>query len=98
MQRQQEKLAETDKGLIMMRKLIDDQIRIVEDGGDPMNVFRDAHDRIMLEIEDYGDMGHYQPGDVLYGNTGLFAGQAIEEVDRIFTKARDLALSKRNGA
>lgn len=96
-QRNEEKLAETDKGLIMMRKMIDDQIAVVEDGGDPINVFREEHDRIPLDIENYGDMSRYQPGDALYGNTGLFSGKAIETVDQLFTKARDLALAKKNG-
>ena len=97
MERDKERLAATDKGLIMMRKMIDEQIRVVEDGGDPINVFREEHDRIPLEIEDYGDMSGYTPGDALYGNTGLFAGDAILEVDRLFTTARDRALARKAG-
>ncbi len=97
MDRNQERLAATDKGLILMRKMIDEQIRVVEDGGDPINVFREEHERLDLEIENYGDMSGYQPGDALYGNTGLFSGDAIHEVDRLFTQARDLALAKKIG-
>ena len=97
MERDKERLAATDKGLIMMRKMIDEQIRVVEDGGDPINVFREEHDRIPLEIEDYGDMSGYTPGDALYGNTGLFGGDAILEVDRLFTTARDRALARKAG-
>ena len=37
-----EKLGESDRGLIMFRKLLGEQINVVQDGGDPMNVFRDA--------------------------------------------------------
>ena len=36
-----EKLAESDKGLILYRRLLQQQLGIVEDGGDPINVFRD---------------------------------------------------------
>jgi 5,5'-dehydrodivanillate O-demethylase len=39
--RTQEKLGESDKGIIMYRRLLREQMAIVEDGGEPMNVFRD---------------------------------------------------------
>jgi 5,5'-dehydrodivanillate O-demethylase len=39
--RTQEKLGESDKGIIMFRRLLREQMAIVEDGGEPMNVFRD---------------------------------------------------------
>ena len=98
MNRNNEKLAETDKGLIMMRKLLDDQIKIVEDGGEPMNVFREPHDSIDLEIEDYGDMGTYEPGDALYGNTGDLSGDVVKQVDAMFTEAREIALARAKAA
>ena len=36
-----EKLAESDKGIILYRRLLQQQLAMVEDGGDPINVFRD---------------------------------------------------------
>lgn len=39
--RSKEKLGRTDTPIIFMRRQMDEQMRIVEDGGDPMNVFRD---------------------------------------------------------
>ena len=36
-----EHLGVTDVGLIMFRRLLDQQMRVVEDGGEPMNVHRD---------------------------------------------------------
>lgn len=39
--RTKERLAESDKGILMYRDLLRQQIQIVEDGGEPMNVFRD---------------------------------------------------------
>ena len=40
--RTQEHLGRTDLPIVFMRRQFEEQMRIVEDGGDPMNVFRDA--------------------------------------------------------
>ena len=39
--REAEKLGESDKGIIMYRSMLQEQMQVVEDGGEPMNVFRD---------------------------------------------------------
>jgi 5,5'-dehydrodivanillate O-demethylase len=39
--RPHEHLGVTDKGIILLRKLLKEQVQIVEDGGDPMNIIRD---------------------------------------------------------
>ena len=39
--RTQEHLGRTDLPIVFMRRQFEEQLRIVEDGGDPMNVFRD---------------------------------------------------------
>ena len=39
--RSTEKLGRTDQPIIFLRRQLEDQMRIVEDGGEPMNVFRD---------------------------------------------------------
>ncbi len=62
-----------------------------------MNVFREPHDQIELEIEDYGDLSSYQPGDALYGNTGILSGSVIDEVDQIMTKGHQAAITKNGG-
>ena len=49
--RSAENLGRTDIPVVFLRRQLEEQIRIVEDGGDPMNVFRDP-----------GEMG-----DILYG-------------------------------
>lgn len=41
MDRSKEKLGRTDVPIILMRRQFEQQIRIVEDGGDPINTFRD---------------------------------------------------------
>ena len=45
-----EKLGESDRGIILYRRLLKEQMDIVEDGGDPMNVFRDPAQNSMIEI------------------------------------------------
>ena len=35
-----EHLGRSDKGIIMFRQMLEDNIKIVEDGGDPINTFR----------------------------------------------------------
>ena len=45
-----EKLGESDRGVIMLRKLLRDQMDVVADGGDPMNVFRDAAKAANVEL------------------------------------------------
>jgi 5,5'-dehydrodivanillate O-demethylase len=39
--RSKENLGRTDIPVVFLRRQLDEQIRVVEDGGDPMNVFRD---------------------------------------------------------
>ena len=77
-----EKLAETDRGLIMFRKMLQDQMKIVEDGGDPINVFRDPEENrfIELEMEDYGPLMQYKPGYLKHQNPGPL-NTAADELD-----------------
>ena len=48
-----EKLGESDKGIILFRKLLQEQAQLVADGGDPMNTFRDPaeNEAISLPLE-----------------------------------------------
>lgn len=64
-----EKLAETDRGLIMFRKMLDEQIQVVEDGGDPVNTFRDpaANVCIDLPMEHYPALNAYRAGTARFG-------------------------------
>jgi 5,5'-dehydrodivanillate O-demethylase len=54
--RQNEHLGESDRGVIMLRKRLMDDIKVVEDGGDPKGVLRDPrrNHRISLRPEAYG--------------------------------------------
>ena len=57
-QRFLEKLGQSDVGIIMFRRLLNEQIDIVEDGGDPMNVFRDAAKNVDVMLPFDGQEGN----------------------------------------
>jgi 5,5'-dehydrodivanillate O-demethylase len=48
--RSTEKLGESDRGVILWRELLKRQLRIVEDGGEPMNVFRDPEANVRINV------------------------------------------------
>ena len=50
-ERHLEKLAESDKGIILYRRMLKEQMRVVADGGEPMGVFREEHDFIPILTE-----------------------------------------------
>jgi hypothetical protein len=49
--RTQETLGRSDKGVIMFRRMLEENIRIVEDGGDPINTFRDPANNVYLGMD-----------------------------------------------
>jgi 5,5'-dehydrodivanillate O-demethylase len=46
--RELEKLGESDTGIILYRRLLQEQLAVVEKGGEPMNVFRDPEQNTRL--------------------------------------------------
>ncbi len=65
-----EKLGQSDVGLIMFRRLLNEQIDIVEDGGDPMNVFRDPEKNGEIVLPFDGQEGAGENDDDVYGYGG----------------------------
>jgi len=55
-ERQQERLGESDKGIILYRRLLREQIAVAETGKDPMNVFRDPAKNQILHIPTEHDL------------------------------------------
>jgi 5,5'-dehydrodivanillate O-demethylase len=55
-ERQLERLGESDKGIILYRRLLREQITIAEEGKDPMNVFRDSAKNQILHIPTEHDL------------------------------------------
>ena len=69
--RSKESLGRSDKGIIMFRRMLEENIRIVEDGGDPINTFRDPASNVYLGMdtehksrrnEQYEERGEGQKG------------------------------------
>jgi 5,5'-dehydrodivanillate O-demethylase len=71
-----EALGVTDVGIIMFRKMLDEQIQIAEDGADPLNTYRDPAKNQVIELpcEFY-----YYPGYDEIG--GPFRDQVVREPD-----------------
>ena len=68
MQRNLENLGQSDAGIILFRQLLNDQMKIVEDGGEPMNVFRDPAKNQCVTFPYEGSEGAGdETGDVVYG-------------------------------
>jgi len=74
-----EKLGESDKGIILFRKLLREQLDILADGGEPMNVFRDPMDneRISLPLEN-GNLSNAKQLEYRPGEAGVL--QATNEI------------------
>ena len=48
--RDEEKLGESDAGIIMFRKMLRDQVELVDDGGEPINVFREPGSNMIDDV------------------------------------------------
>jgi 5,5'-dehydrodivanillate O-demethylase len=48
MDRSEERLGESDTGLIFYRKMLEDQMQIIADGGDPINVLRNPAENVLI--------------------------------------------------
>jgi 5,5'-dehydrodivanillate O-demethylase oxygenase subunit len=60
--RTEERLGAGDEGIIMLRKLLREQIEIVRRGGEPMGLVRDAEKNRMIELEVINDrIGLHEP-------------------------------------
>ena len=57
-----ENLGRSDKGVILYRRMLEQNIRIVEDGGDPMNTFRDPAKNIYLPMDTEANARFFQGG------------------------------------
>ena len=57
-----EMLGESDKGIIMYRRLLREQMAIVADGGDPMNTFRDPATNVSIHIPTESDDPNWDRG------------------------------------
>lgn len=95
--RSKERLAESDRGLVMFRDMLKEQIKIVQQGGDPMNTFRDpAHNqRIDVTMEDRGGLAMYEKGSVRYMNQGPHS-TVLDQLDELMTQGAEAARAARH--
>jgi hypothetical protein len=72
-----------------------EQIKIVQQGGDPINTFRDPEKNryIDLALENYGDLSEYRKGAVYYMNVGNLS-PVLEELDALMVKGAEAARAK----
>jgi 5,5'-dehydrodivanillate O-demethylase len=90
-----EHLGESDKGLILYRRLLRDQMKIVEDGGDPMNTFRDPTTNISIHVPTETDDPDYrgrqgeeaflwaQTGGIATGGAGKYSPVSQERAREV---------------
>lgn len=92
--RTQEMLGKSDEGVIMFRRMLQEQIDVVQDGGDPINVFRDPEQNqyLTLPTEEYGGFADYRDGAFSYYDSGPYG--FIDEVEGMFQQAKRAALKR----
>jgi 5,5'-dehydrodivanillate O-demethylase len=92
--RTEEKLGESDKGLILFRRMLKEQLKIVEDGGTPMNVFTDPLENEYLDLNLYQDAAKVGSGRITAGTNLRRNYQRyspdIEALEELFSKASAL--------
>ena len=77
--RTQERLGDSDRGIIMYRQLLREQLARVEAGHDPINVFRDPAENERIDLPVPWDRG-YAWG---FGKDGSYVRGSVTAADRI---------------
>ena len=54
MDRSAERIGESDRGLVLYRKMLDEQASVVADGGEPINLVRNPAENEMIHIPQEG--------------------------------------------
>ena len=73
--RSKEKLGVTDAGIIKYRRLLQEQVNLVQDGGEPMTVFRDPATNVSVKVP-YDRKGRHQFRETYH------LGYITDDVDR----------------
>jgi 5,5'-dehydrodivanillate O-demethylase len=78
--RDEEHLGESDTGILLFRRLLRQQLERALDGGEPMNVFREAADAISLPMErvKFGDKSYLEYSPAEAGESA-----AITDINRV---------------
>ena len=82
-----EHLGESDKGIILYRRLLRQQMKIVEDGGEPMNTFRDPAKNVSVHVPTENDDPNRVPfqrdGVISTGGSGKYSPIAQDRAREI---------------
>lgn len=91
--RSQEQLGTSDRGVVMFRRMLQEQIKIVQQGGDPINTFRNPEENkcILLAEEHRGSLADYRKGSVRYMNLGDKLSPVLDEIDALMMRGADAA-------
>jgi 5,5'-dehydrodivanillate O-demethylase oxygenase subunit len=73
-----EHLGESDRGIILYRRLLREQMKIVEQGGDPMNTFRDPAANVSVAVPDDGRGKGRKKGEISTGQAVKYSPIAQE--------------------
>jgi 5,5'-dehydrodivanillate O-demethylase len=73
-----EHLGESDRGIILYRRLLREQMKIVEQGGDPMNTFRDPATNVSVAVPDDGRGKGRRKGEISTGQAVKYSPIAQE--------------------
>jgi 5,5'-dehydrodivanillate O-demethylase len=91
--RSEERLGESDVGIILYRKMLKEQLEKIQRGEDPINVFRDPEKNIYIDLphEEKSRRGGYQKiqkSGRRRGNIGKYS-QLKEQVEALFAEAAE---------
>jgi 5,5'-dehydrodivanillate O-demethylase len=82
-----ERLAESDRGIILYRRLLREQMEKVAEGVDPMNVLRDPEKNQYIAFgQEQRLPKSYRKGMFTYGATARYS-PAVGEIEELFAKA-----------
>jgi 5,5'-dehydrodivanillate O-demethylase len=89
MNRSEERLGESDAGVIFYRKMLEDQMRIVEDGEEPINVLRDSAKNVLIhnDQEGWSRLGHNADMDEI----ARYGSRLREPMRDIITKSANVS-------
>jgi hypothetical protein len=97
--RTKEILGESDRGVIMLRKQLRREINVMEDGGEPMNVFRDANRAACVAAPlEQVKFGQRRPKKYIPGESGFSKdSDKINEVINTWNDLPELANAPGSG-
>jgi hypothetical protein len=98
--RSQEQLGTSDRGLVMFRRMLQEQIKVVQQGGDPINTFRDPEKNkcIVIGHENRGSLANYRKGSVRYLNLGGKLSPVLDTIDDLMMQGAEAAVADAGSA